>query len=166
VSLIKSLPRIAANMLHRVQPLGEQHHDTSSLASCAFGDDVVEMDLFLWCHTPEAKASEWPVTAYLRIINQRLAPKIELPSTPIRDNRRPAGVATDKQAQAMSWLKDFLQSDPKHAPEILRAGEVAGHSEKMLFVVFDRMGGKKFREMGKVYWELSPMNEPGEREKD
>ena len=160
--LMRSLCSKTAVKLHRVQTLGKNHADECYSAEIAFGRDAVLADFDQWCDTPEAKAAEWPVTAYLRIINQRLAPKIVLPPTPISDSRRTSGVAiSDKQTRAMSWLKDFLLSGPKLAVDLLREGAAAGHSDKILYWVFDRMGGIKSRKDGRTIWEL-PVDESTE----
>ena len=88
-SLLKTLPRIAARVLHNTHVGRQSMKEKFELLATAYGAARVEEDFELWCQ--EAVAAEtvprYPITEYIKIVDGRLGPKFDDQKTDPKDPR-------------------------------------------------------------------------------
>lgn len=82
MSLIKSLPRIAAKVLHNTHVGLKGMKEKYELLAVAYGSAAVEADFEVWCEE-QVKAGinpRYPFTAYIKVVDARFGQKFVEPS--------------------------------------------------------------------------------------
>lgn len=72
MSLTKSLPRIAAKVLHNTHCFPKNMKEKFELIETAYGRAAVESDFELWCREIQEKNPRYPITEYMKIVDSRL----------------------------------------------------------------------------------------------
>lgn len=75
ISLVKALPRIAAQELHNTHCFPQNLKTKYELIAEAYGAARVEDDFREWCIEVREQPPRYPITAYLKFVDQRLGPK-------------------------------------------------------------------------------------------
>jgi hypothetical protein len=77
MSLQKSLPRIAARVLHNTHVGLSRMKEKFELIEEAYGRAAVEADFTLWCQEQMAASNnpKYPLTEYVKVVDSRLGPE-------------------------------------------------------------------------------------------
>jgi hypothetical protein len=70
--LVKSLPKIAARVLHNTRSVPQNLKFKFELIATAYGAAVVEHDFEEWCRDHIDDRFPYPITQYLKVIDSRL----------------------------------------------------------------------------------------------
>lgn len=87
MSLQKSLPRIAARVLHNTHVGLSRMKEKFELIEAAYGRATVEKDFEAWCHEVEATNPRYPLTEYVKVVDQRLGPEFIEKRPDTKDSR-------------------------------------------------------------------------------
>jgi hypothetical protein len=85
MSLQKSLPRIAAKILHNTHVGLSRMKEKFELIEAAYGRDVVEEDFAKWCHENQELHPKYPLTEYVKVVDARLGPEFAEKRPDIKD---------------------------------------------------------------------------------
>lgn len=123
MSLQKSLPRIAARVLHNTHVGLSRMKEKFELIEEAYGRAAVEADFEKWCHEIQDRNPKYPLTEYVKVVDARLGPEFAEKRADTEDPRIApiAAVAyelTGVLPSARSVAKLLLSSEPD---EILAA---------------------------------------------
>ena len=74
MELIKSLPRIAAKVLHNTHVGQSRMKEKYALIASAYGRSIVERDFELWCQEQVTAGlnPRYPLTEYVKVVDERL----------------------------------------------------------------------------------------------
>ena len=89
MSLHKSLPRIAARVLHNTHVSLARMKEKFELIEEAYGRSAVEADFEKWCQELKDKNPRYPLTEYVKVVDARLGPEfVEVSRSPeLKDPR-------------------------------------------------------------------------------
>ena len=75
MSLQKSLPRIAARILHNTHVGLSRMKEKFELIEEAYGRAAVEEDFAKWCQEVQETHPKYPLTEYVKVVDSRLGPE-------------------------------------------------------------------------------------------
>ena len=75
MSLQKSLPRIAARVLHNTHVGLSRMKEKFELIEEAYGRSAVEADFEKWCREVQDHNPRYPLTEYVKVVDSRLGPE-------------------------------------------------------------------------------------------
>lgn len=87
MSLQKSLPRIAARVLHNTHVGLSRMKEKFELIEEAYGRAAVEADFEKWCQEIQERNPRYPLTEYVKVVDARLGPKFVDKSADTKDPR-------------------------------------------------------------------------------
>jgi hypothetical protein len=90
MSLQKSLPRIAARVLHNTHVGLSRMKEKFELIEAAYGRAAVEEDFEKWCHAVSGMMDnlpKYPLTEYVKVVDARLGPKFAEQRADLKDPR-------------------------------------------------------------------------------
>lgn len=87
MSLQKSLPRIAAKVLHNTHVGLTRMKEKFELIEAAYGRAAVERDFELWCSEVKERNPRYPLTEYVKVVDARLGPGFEEQKADLKDPR-------------------------------------------------------------------------------
>lgn len=87
MSLQKSLPRIAAKVLHNTHVGLSQMKEKFELIEVAYGRGDVEVDFEKWCQENKERNPKYPLTEYVKVVDSRMGPKFSEESIDSKDPR-------------------------------------------------------------------------------
>ena len=87
MSLQKSLPRIAARVLHNTHVGLARMKEKFELIEEAYGRAAVERDFELWCTEVQDKNPRYPLTEYIKVVDSRLGREFEEKRADLKDPR-------------------------------------------------------------------------------
>lgn len=85
MSLQKSLPRIAARVLHNTHVGLSRMKEKFELIEEAYGRAAVEADFEKWCHEIQDRNPKYPLTEYVKVVDSRLGPEFEEKRADLKD---------------------------------------------------------------------------------
>src|ERR1035437_73887 len=85
--LIKTLPRIAARVLHNTHVGLKSMKEKFSLIETAYGCAAVEEDFEKWCLDAQDRNPRYPLTEYIKVIDERLGKVFEEKRADLKDPR-------------------------------------------------------------------------------
>jgi len=94
MSLQKSLPRIAARVLHNTHVGLSRMKEKFELIEAAYGRAAVEADFEKWCHEIKDRNPKYPLTEYVKVVDSRLGPEFAEKRADLEDPRIAKIVAT------------------------------------------------------------------------
>ena len=87
MSLQKSLPRIAARVLQNTHVGLSRMKEKFELIEEAYGRAAVEMDFENWCREVKERNPRYPLTEYVKVVDQRLGPEFAETRADTKDPR-------------------------------------------------------------------------------
>ena len=87
MSLQKSLPRIAARVLHNTHVGLSRMKEKFELIEEAYGKAAVESDFEKWCHEVQDRNPRYPLTEYVKVVDARLGPEFTETRADTKDPR-------------------------------------------------------------------------------
>lgn len=87
MSLQKSLPRIAARVLHNTHVGLSRMKEKFELIEAAYGRAAVEADFEKWCHEIQDRNPKYPLTEYVKVVDARLGPEFAEKRADLEDPR-------------------------------------------------------------------------------
>ena len=87
MSLQKSLPRIAARVLHNTHVGLSRMKEKFELIEEAYGRAAVEADFEKWCREIQDRNPKYPLTEYVKVVDSRLGPQFEEKRADLKDPR-------------------------------------------------------------------------------
>ena len=87
MSLQKSLPRIAARVLHNTHVGLSRMKEKFELIEEAYGRAAVEADFEKWCREIQNRNPKYPLTEYVKVVDSRLGPQFEEKRADLKDPR-------------------------------------------------------------------------------
>ena len=87
MSLQKSLPRIAARVLHNTHVGLSRMKEKFELIEEAYGRAAVEADFEKWCREIQDRNPKYPLTEYVKVVDSRLGPEFEEKRADLKDPR-------------------------------------------------------------------------------
>lgn len=86
MSLIKTLPRIAARVLHNTHVGQSFMKEKFELLATAYGAAAVEEDFEKWCLEVAVSTNpRYPITEYIKVVDQRLGPEFAEKRADLKD---------------------------------------------------------------------------------
>jgi len=85
--LIKSLPKIAAEVLHNTHVGLKNMKEKFALIEIAYGRAAVEADFKKWCFEVQDRNPRYPLTEYVKIVDERLGKVFEDKKADLTDPR-------------------------------------------------------------------------------
>ena len=87
MSLIKTLPRIAARVLHNTHVGQSFMKEKFELLATAYGAAAVEEDFEKWCEEKASAGSipRYPITEYIKVVDTRLGPTFAEKKADLKD---------------------------------------------------------------------------------
>ena len=85
MSLQKSLPRIAARILHNIHVGLSRMKEKFELIEEAYGRAAVEADFAKWCQEVQDTYPKYPLTEYVKVVDARLGPEFAEKRPDIKD---------------------------------------------------------------------------------
>jgi hypothetical protein len=87
MALIKTLPRIAARILHNTHVGRQNMKEKFELLAAAYGANAVEEDFEKWCEEQVALEliPRYPITDYIKVVDTRLGPKFSDKKADLKD---------------------------------------------------------------------------------
>src|SRR5579863_194894 len=85
MSLQKSLPRIAARVLHNTHVGLSRMKEKFELIEEAYGRAAVEADFEKWCREIQDRNPKYPLTEYVKVVDARLGPEFEEKRADLKD---------------------------------------------------------------------------------
>ncbi len=87
MSLQKSLPRIAARVLHNTHVGLSRMKEKFELIEAAYGRAAVESDFEIWCGEVKDRNPKYPLTEYVKVVDSRLGPEFAEKRADLEDPR-------------------------------------------------------------------------------
>jgi hypothetical protein len=87
MSLQKSLPRIAARVLHNTHVGLSRMKEKFELIEEAYGRAAVEADFEKWCYEIKDRNPKYPLTEYVKVVDARLGPEFAEKRADMEDPR-------------------------------------------------------------------------------
>ena len=87
MSLQKSLPRIAAQVLQNTHVGLSKMKEKFELIELAYGKSAVEADFRVWCQEVKEEHPRYPLTDYVKVVDKRLGPQFATPGINVKDPR-------------------------------------------------------------------------------
>jgi hypothetical protein len=87
MSLQKSLPRIAARVLHNTHVGLSRMKEKFELIEAAYGRAAVEADFERWCNEIKDRNPKYPLTEYVKVVDSRLGPEFAEKRADLEDPR-------------------------------------------------------------------------------
>lgn len=85
MQLIKSLPRIAARVLHNTHVGRQNMKEKFELIDVSYGRATVEADFEKWCYEVQDKNPRYPLSEYIKVIDSRLGKEFEEKRADLKD---------------------------------------------------------------------------------
>jgi len=87
MSLNKTLPRIAARVLHNTHVGLQRMKEKFELIAAAYGTAAVEEDFQKWCEEVKERNPRYPLTEYVKVVDSRLGREFEEKRADLKDPR-------------------------------------------------------------------------------
>ena len=117
--LTKSLPRIAARVLHNTKCVPQNLKFKFELVAEAYGSAAVEQDFERWCEENRDRNPKYPITEYLKVVDSRLGT--------VADEQKAADLQDPRVAEVLAFTYEMTGILPpaKSVRELLAVYEPA-----------------------------------------